>query len=123
MKLKKEKKKNRSGAYFVAYEFFKRRFASEDGKVNVGATLVSGGLAGICNWLVSIPPDVIKSRIQTSPAGTYSGLLDCSRKLIAEEGILSMYRGIGPVMLRAFPANAACFVGYEFAMNILNKFF
>jgi solute carrier family 25 carnitine/acylcarnitine transporter 20/29 len=33
-----------------------------------------------------------------------------------------MYRGFGAVMLRAFPANAACFLGYETAKKLLNGF-
>lgn len=34
-----------------------------------------------------------------------------------------MYRGFGAVMLRAFPANAACFLGYETAKTWLDKLF
>lgn len=36
------------------------------------------------------------------------------------EGPLALYKGITPVMLRAFPANAACFIGLEVAMKFLN---
>lgn len=39
---------------------------------------------------------------------------------MAEEGITALYKGITPVMLRAFPANAACFIGLEIGMKILN---
>lgn len=28
-------------------------------------TLVAGGMAGVFNWMVAIPPDVLKSRLQT----------------------------------------------------------
>lgn len=28
-------------------------------------TLLAGGTAGICNWIVATPPDVLKSRFQT----------------------------------------------------------
>jgi hypothetical protein len=28
-------------------------------------TLFAGGMAGIANWAVAIPPDVLKSRFQT----------------------------------------------------------
>ena len=31
-----------------------------------------------------------------------------------------MFRGFGVVMLRAFPANAACFLAMEYAMKGLN---
>lgn len=111
--------------------------------------------SGMANWSVSIPIDTVKSRIQTFPAGTYTGMADCarytqhnttqhntqslipfpsnlthsplglaplafSRKLIAEEGAATLFRGFGPVMLRAFPANAACFMGREVALKFMD---
>jgi solute carrier family 25 carnitine/acylcarnitine transporter 20/29 len=30
-------------------------------------------------------------------------------------------RGFTPVMLRAFPSNAACFLGYEMAIKALDR--
>lgn len=53
---------------------------------------------------------VIKSRIQTAATGTYSGFMDCVRKTIATDGVRALWRGLGPAMARAFPANAATFV-------------
>ena len=55
-------------------------------------------------------PQVIKSRIQSATTGTYSGFLDCARKTIATDGVGALWRGLGPAMARAFPANAAAFV-------------
>jgi hypothetical protein len=63
------------------------------------------------------------------------------RKMIQAEGPKCLFRGLGPIMLRAFPgnlklmienlyksmmmmmslANAACFLGFELAMKTLNK--
>jgi hypothetical protein len=43
-------------------------------KISVGGTVLAGGMAGICNWLVAIPADVVKSRLQTAPEGVYSGM-------------------------------------------------
>lgn len=36
------------------------------------------------------------------------------------EGPFALFRGLTPVMIRAFPANAACFLGYEVTMKFLN---
>ena len=55
-----------------------------------------------------------------APEGTYNGVRDVFRHLMKEEGIRAMYKGCVPVMLRAFPANACCFMGYELAMYGLN---
>lgn len=49
-----------------------------------------------------------------------NGLRDVFRKLMAEEGASALFKGIAPVMLRAFPANAACFIGLEVGFKILN---
>ena len=33
--------------------------------------LIAGGAAGIANWVWAIAPDVVKTRLQTAPAGMY----------------------------------------------------
>lgn len=76
-------------------------------------------------WAIAIPPDVLKSRLQSAPTGTYSGMLDCARKTIAVDGVKALWKGFGPAMARAFPANAATFVslfgrirGYEMVLIV-----
>lgn len=104
------------------YEGIKRGLTPEgsDGKLSPIAVIMGGGFAGIFNWVVAIPFDTVKSRLQTAPEGTYSGLVDCSRKLLASDGAGGFFRGVGPAMLRAFPANAACFMGVELSMKFFN---
>ncbi|KAB0377977.1 hypothetical protein FD755_009555 [Muntiacus reevesi] len=113
-----------SGMYFMTYEWLKNIFTPEGKSVNelsVPRILVAGGFAGIFNWAVAIPPDVLKSRFQTAPPGKYpNGFRDVLRELIRDEGITSLYKGFNAVMIRAFPANAACFLGFEVAMKFLN---
>ena len=77
----------------------------------------------IYSWLVCIPADTVKSRYQTAPAGKYSGAGQVFKELWAEGGMAALYRGVGPAMTRAFPANAACFLGVEVAKKVLNRFF
>lgn len=113
-----------SGTYFASYEWLQKRLTPE-GKsrsdLSIGRTILAGGTAGILNWMVAIPADVLKSRLQTAPEGTYpKGVRDVFRHLIREEGIKGLYKGATPVFLRAFPANAACFCGFEMAMKFLN---
>lgn len=56
---------------------------------------------------------VIKSRLQGAPNGTYKGFLDCAAKTVKADGVSALFRGFGPAMLRAFPANAATFVSHS----------
>lgn len=46
--------------------------------------------------------------------------MDCARKTIAADGMGALWKGFGPAMGRAFPANAATFVS-EFRSNLVDK--
>ncbi|KAM8914680.1 mitochondrial carnitine/acylcarnitine carrier protein isoform 1-T1 [Spinachia spinachia] len=113
-----------SGMYFTSYEWLKNVLTpagKSHNELSIPSVLFAGGMAGIFNWAVAIPADVLKSRFQTAPEGKYpNGFRDVLRELIREEGIGSLYKGFNAVMLRAFPANAACFLGFEFAMKFLH---
>merc|ERR1712147_500667 len=63
-----------SAAYFASYELIQRGLKGPDRtQLSIWSTLFAGGMAGICNWLVAIPMDVVKSRLQAAPEGTYTG--------------------------------------------------
>lgn len=51
---------SQSKVSFLFYLSFTR-----NNELSVGKTLFAGGMAGIFNWLVAIPPDVLKSRLQS----------------------------------------------------------
>lgn len=110
-----------SAAYFVAYEFFYSLLRTRDNSISIGATLFSGGMAGVAMWSIAIPPDVIKSRIQAAPAGTYKGFMDCATKIITKEGPTALFKGLGPALLRAFPANAAGFLGRAASLEVMHQ--
>ncbi|EDV24504.1 uncharacterized protein TRIADDRAFT_25969 [Trichoplax adhaerens] len=113
-----------TGAYFTSYELLLNTLTPEGkSRSDLGPfrVLFAGGMAGVFNWMVALPADTLKSRLQTAPEGKYPrGVRDVFRELIREEGVGALYKGITPVMLRAFPANAACFLAVEITMKILN---
>ena len=52
----------------MTYEWLQIALAPKDaekGKLSPLRTMLAGGLAGIANWIIAIPPDVLKSRLQT----------------------------------------------------------
>lgn len=110
-----------NAAYFACYEFSKRQFSSMEGSetASLPAIFMAGGLAGVANWIVAIPFDVVKSRYQTAPSGRYRNLPDVVRTLLREEGAGAFFRGLSPALLRAFPANAACLAGVETARSLI----
>eukprot|EP01086_Lenisia_limosa_P013329 TRINITY_DN42344_c0_g1_i1.p1 TRINITY_DN42344_c0_g1~~TRINITY_DN42344_c0_g1_i1.p1 ORF type:complete len:304 (-),score=48.99 TRINITY_DN42344_c0_g1_i1:35-946(-) len=109
--------------YFGAYEIIKRMLTPKEqkGQLSPGRGLIAGGLVGIVAWLVILPIDIAKTRLQTSAVGTYSGMFDCYAQILKQHGIKGLYAGIKPAMLRSFPANAACFYAFELTMKILNS--
>lgn len=112
-----------SGMYFMTYEWVKEELvpANATDQYKMMITIFAGGCAGIANWLVGMPADVLKSRLQTAPEGTYpNGMRDVFKQLMKNEGPTALYKGVTPVMLRAFPANAACFLGFEIAVKFLD---
>jgi len=119
-----------SGAYFATYELVKRSFIPEGGSaadLKSWQLLLAGGSAGVANWLTVFPIDVVKSVIQTDMNNTYAaghrGMLQCAKSIVANNGIAGLFRGIGPALLRSFPANAACFLAVEKTMQLLNRTF
>lgn len=113
--------------YFTTYEVmkYKMRQMSSTGELNLGHFIIAGGVAGIMNWVPAVPFDVLKTNYQTAPLGKYTGCFVGSRPvykaLIAEGGIRSLYKGAAPIFARAFPANAACFTGYELSLQLLSS--
>ncbi|KIJ68610.1 hypothetical protein HYDPIDRAFT_173291 [Hydnomerulius pinastri MD-312] len=114
-----------SAAYFAAYEVTKQALTagSSTSELNLGAIILAGGTAGVAMWSLAIPPDVLKSRLQSAPSGTYSGLFDCFRKTVAQDGVTALWKGFGPAMARAFPANAATFLGVEASRKLMDGLF
>eukprot|EP00756_Hemistasia_phaeocysticola_P020514 Hpha_TRINITY_DN15721_c3_g6::TRINITY_DN15721_c3_g6_i1::g.39485::m.39485/K15109/SLC25A20_29, CACT, CACL, CRC1; solute carrier family 25 (mitochondrial carnitine/acylcarnitine transporter), member 20/29 len=113
-------------AYYGAYEFFGRALTptGPDGKAQPKsnlAILTAGGLAGMAMWIIAVPPDVIKSRIQSNPELYPGGIPQVAKEVLQKDGLLGLYKGIGPALARAFPANAAAFYGMEMSKAFLTS--
>ncbi|UJR24589.1 hypothetical protein I4U23_005964 [Adineta vaga] len=103
------------GVYFCTYDGLKRSLKSKG---------YSEKLSAWRTILAAMPADVLKSRLQSAPSDKYPhGARDVFRELRKKEGLGSLYRGTTAILIRAFPANAACFLGYEIAMEALNKLY
>lgn len=107
-----------SEAYFFSYEWVHDLLTPKGSKRELSPlrTILAGGIAGIMHWFVIMPADVIKTRLQAAPNDQYpKGIRSVFTELMKEEGWRAFYKGFVPVLLRAFPANAICFLGYEVA--------
>lgn len=83
-------------------------------------TLMAGGFAGTFSWILSIPFDVVKSRLQVDGIDgkpKYLNAVDCMKKSYHDEGLKFFTRGLASTLLRAFPMNAVCFLVVSYVMK------
>ena len=107
--------------WYGGYYFFKNLSRREDGTYSILGLLNAGGCGGIAMWVIGVPPDVIKTRIQNSYPGQYpGGMRQVVSEIIKKDGIRGMYKGITPALIRAYPANAACFSIVELVRYLLD---
>lgn len=74
-------------------------------------------------WTAAMPFDVPKTNVQASwdsrVVGSYFPELI---RIVKERGPLGLYTGLIPTVARAFPANAALFLGVEMGKKFFDKF-
>lgn len=110
-----------AGFSFATYEYFKRMWTPKGEKgPSLVATIGAGGLAGCANWTAALPMDVVRNKMHVAPQGQ-SGAVQVAREILAKEGIKGFAKGYVPLMTRAFPAQAVCFLGFETASKILGR--
>ncbi|OZJ06262.1 hypothetical protein BZG36_00825 [Bifiguratus adelaidae] len=116
------------GAYFLAYEALVRRSMQKNNCARTDLPtwkiMSFGALGGYAMWSTVYPVDIVKSKLQTDgfsgEGRRYTSTLDVVKKTWHAEGMGGFFKGFGPCILRAAPANAVTFVGFEFAMRLLN---
>ncbi len=107
------------GGYELFCYLFRTSFPSMPDELNY---FLSGGFAGMLGWTVAMPFDVPKTNIQsrwdTKVVGSYVPEMV---KIAKTRGIAGFYNGLGPTLVRAFPANAALFLGVESAKKFFDN--
>jgi solute carrier family 25 (mitochondrial carnitine/acylcarnitine transporter), member 20/29 len=100
-----------SALYFATYEYVKKELTPEGQTLSLGAISFAGGMAGVAMWVPVFPIDTIKSNLQSSDHP--QSIAQVTKQIYRNGGIKAFFPGLGPALLRSFPANAAAFVGVE----------
>jgi solute carrier family 25 (mitochondrial carnitine/acylcarnitine transporter), member 20/29 len=66
-----------------------------------------------------VPKTNVQARYDTKVVGSYFPELV---KIARQRGIRGLYAGLGPTLVRAFPANAALFLGVETGKKAFDNF-
>ena len=73
---------------------------------------ICGFLAGFVATVIGSPADVVKTRLMSSP-DSYSGVLNCFSRMVAEEGPTAFYKGFVPNFMRLSLWSITCFIAME----------
>ncbi|XP_006149615.1 calcium-binding mitochondrial carrier protein SCaMC-1 [Tupaia chinensis] len=99
-----------------SYEQFKRFIANEGARLEPYERFASGCLAGATSLSLTYPLEVLKTNLNISKTGQYSGMVDCARKIWKFEKISGFYKGFIPSLLSVIP-----YAGVDISANELLK--
>ncbi|PQE06148.1 Histone-lysine N-methyltransferase ASH1L protein [Rutstroemia sp. NJR-2017a BBW] len=88
-----------------------------------GTLFIAGG-AKLVAALGTYPHEVIRTRLRQAPSENgvpkYTGLVQCAKLVFKEEGMVALYGGLTPHLLRTVPSAAIMFGMYEGILKVLH---
>jgi solute carrier family 25 2-oxodicarboxylate transporter 21 len=89
---------------------------SKDTPLPFAYQFVAGGIAGVTEIVSMYPLDVVKTRFQLQVGNAkdgYTSILDCLTKIVKNEGVGRLYRGVLPPIFIEAPKRAIKFAAFE----------
>ncbi|AMD21542.1 HFL314Wp [Eremothecium sinecaudum] len=112
-----------SAIYFASYEVTKAWLngGKDANELSISSVCLAGGVAGMSMWIAVFPIDTIKTTLQSSHVR--QGMLEATKQIYSTRGgVRGFFPGLGPALMRAFPANAATFLGVEMTRSLFLKY-
>ena len=89
------------------------------GAHDVARRLVAGGCAGMFACASAYPLDLVRTRLAAQTTRRYyGGIIDCLRRIVADEGVTGLYRGLGATLVQVGPSLAINYCTYETLRNL-----
>jgi solute carrier family 25 protein 38 len=103
-----------AGLYVLFYEHLKKDLVSHTSLLSSSSSIhfTSGALAAGLATAVTNPFDAVKTRVQLRPS-KYRNLFHATRLMIREDGIGSLFSGLGLRMMRKAVSSALAWTVYE----------
>lgn len=106
---------------FFAFDAFKRVLGGTEEGYSPWKTIAAGGLAGATSNVILYPLEVVRSRLTIDSTGTYKGVLHALGKIQRQEGLKSLYRGVGPSVLGIIPEAAIVYGLFDLSKRAYSK--
>jgi solute carrier family 25 (mitochondrial uncoupling protein), member 8/9 len=88
---------------------------------NIKCHFTAAFIAGFCTTVVASPIDVVKTRYMNASPGKYAGVMDCTARLVRNEGFTAFYKGFVPSFARIVSWNIALWLTYEQMKKLVFK--
>ena len=104
------------------YEHWRGRLSS-DKTISIGEKCLIGAASGGFAQALATPADLLKVRLLADSRGQrrFRGLWDCANSIIKEGGVLALYRGAVPSILRASLVNLGELATYDQAKETIKS--
>ncbi|KAG8653814.1 hypothetical protein MANES_05G068900v8 [Manihot esculenta] len=89
------------------------------GSTNILVKIASGAFAGAIATALTNPVEVLKVRLQMNTNPSQGGPVAEMRRIVSEEGIRALWKGIGPAMARAAALTASQLATYDETKRVL----
>lgn len=106
--------------FFPMYGNVKESLADAQGKNSIASIVFAGAASGATAAGLCTPADVIKTRRQMRGA-TYTGTIDCFRKIVSSSGYGALMKGAGPRMMVQAPLFGITLVAFELQKNYMEN--
>ncbi|XP_058960078.1 mitochondrial glutathione transporter SLC25A40 isoform X1 [Pocillopora verrucosa] len=99
--------------YFTLYDQLKVVYGFKEGEENFWSPMCAGVTARTASITCISPIEMIRTKLQSRKEFSYKELVSVIKNAIQQGGMLSLWHGLGPTLLRDVPFSAVYWMGYE----------
>lgn len=117
----------RFGVYLNVSQYMQDHLPEGQKNISFGQKCLASLAAGAIGAFVGNPADLALIRMQTDHTlppdqrRHYKNVVDALTRIVREEGILELWKGVGPTMVRAMALNLGMLGPYDQAKEMLSK--
>jgi adenine nucleotide transporter 17 len=104
---------------FTSYELMRNSFSNTKGEITNKNIILISFISKLITILINYPLMTIKSMYQANNKSSTKNTFDILRKMINEEGIFSLYKGISSKIVGSLISNTILMIIYEKIQKIV----
>lgn len=103
-----------TGLYFTMYESLRERISDEYPTISKsGSAITAGAFARAFSAAISSPLELARTSLQSGIGGPSASVGSVLKQVVKTQGLLALWRGLGPTLLRDAPFSAIYWSVYE----------